>query len=127
MSRHAIHLGNAWESPADAGDAWLRRFGLPTGIEPDDRMHLVCERSAAVSAGRPTLALLLNGTPLPPIESGAQRYEYDITPLLRERNELVVRAEPAGDARPDSLSRGQHGRVAIPEDWGRIKVEIVSR
>lgn len=123
MSHHAIHLGNAWGPPANPAGAWERKFGRPSGVEPGDRVLLVCERSDAAAAQRPLLRLTLNSIPLPPIGDAAARWEHDITPLLHERNELVVRPEWA-DTSP---AVDRHGRASLPETWGRLCVVIVPR
>ena len=43
-------------------------------------------------------------------------FEHEITPLLRERNELVLQAEPA--AAPPAVDR--HGRASLPQPVGRV-------
>jgi hypothetical protein len=123
VNHHAIHLGAAWEPPAANAGAWARRFGQPSGVEPGDRVLLVCERPHEAASARPRLALSLNGIALLPIDPAASRWEHEITPLLRERNELAVQAEPA--AAPPAVDR--HGRASLPEAWGRLCVVIVSR
>lgn len=123
MNQHAIHLGNAWEPPAEHAGAWTRRFGRPSGVEPDDRVLLVCERPSEAAAARPRLAVSLNGMSLVPIDPGSARWEHEITPLLRERNELVLQAAQA-DA-PPAVDR--HGRASLPEAWGRLSIVIVPR
>jgi hypothetical protein len=72
---------------------------------------------------RQRLALSLNGVSLVPIDPASARWEHEITPLLRERNELVLQAEPA--AAPPAVDR--HGRASLPEAWGRLCVVIVPR
>jgi acyl-CoA synthetase (AMP-forming)/AMP-acid ligase II len=123
MNHHAIHLGNAWEPPAENAGAWARRFGQPSGVEPGDRVLLVCERPTEAAMARPRLALSLNGISLVPIDPASARWEHEITPLLRERNELVVQAEPA--AAPPAVDR--HGRASLPEAWGRLCIVIKPR
>ncbi|MFN5757562.1 MAG: hypothetical protein ACK48M_12350 [Planctomycetia bacterium] len=124
MDRHGIHLGNAWEPPADAAGDWTRRFGRPSGVEAGDRVLLVCERPGEEAAvARPRLTLTLNGTSLATVGPVSARWEHDITPLLRERNDLVVKPEPA--AAPPAVDR--HGRASLPEAWGRLSVVIVPR
>jgi hypothetical protein len=123
MNHHAIHLGNAWEPPAETAGAWARRFGQPSGVEPGDRVLLLCERSGEATAARPALTLAVNRIALPPIDPAAVRWEHDITPLLRERNELVLQSEPAEG--PPAVDR--HGRAPLPEAWGRLCVVIVPR
>ncbi|MBM4011864.1 MAG: hypothetical protein FJ286_10870 [Planctomycetes bacterium] len=110
MPRHAIHLGTAWEPPAAAGRPWIRRFGRPSGVEPGDRVLLVWDPPGTV---RPEV-LQLNGQAL------VADPEIDITPLLRDRNELVLGGSglPVGSA-PARL-------VALPVACGRPTLVIVS-
>lgn len=119
MPRHAIHLGTAWEPPADDVPAWVRRFGRPAGIEPGDRVLLVCEHSEPASSW--TLATL-NGHRLEWREVSPGMLECEVTGLLGARNHLVVpggRVAGGDDARP-----GRRG--ALPEAWGRLSLVIVS-
>jgi len=134
--RHAIRLGDAWEQPERAGDhvRLLRRFGRPSGIGPDDRLLLVIA-SATVAAD-----VRLNGAPLPPITAGAHRWEQDVTPLLRERNELVILIPaglPAGDppageaascaaAPPEGVVSRTPARGRPPGAIGRVAIEIIA-
>ena len=112
-----------FRSPRTSAGAWERRFGRPSGVEPGDRVLLVCTRSDEPAAARPRLLPALNGSPLPPIDPAAARWEHEITPLLRDRNELVVQPEPA----VASPAVDRHGRAALPEAWGRLSVVIVPR
>jgi hypothetical protein len=119
---HAIHLGAAWQPPDAAGTEgrhWLRRFGLPAGLGPADRVWLAIERPAACR-------LAVNGSPLPPCAAGIA-YRVDVTPLLRERNELVLEAASASAAPVDAgCSVDRHGRVPLPAAFGRMLLEIVT-
>ena len=132
MEKHAIHLGNAWEPPADAGTAnppdgaakgvWIRRFGRPAGLEPVDRVLLVCKQPAA-GAFRAELAF--NGMSLPAIGPAMSRWQHDITHLLRDRNELFL--VPLGAAALQSLpGRTAQRRMALPSEWCRVLMKIVS-
>lgn len=118
-SRHAIHLGAAWEAPgpyAVGGTIWRRRFGRPTGVEPADRLLLVVADRGVESRIR------LNGVWLPPLPAGAGRWEEDVTPLLRDRNELeLVMAAPS----PAGSTAGPH-RWQLPAEVGRLTLEIMS-
>ena len=112
---HAINLSTAWEppGPAVARAAWVRRFGMPAGIEPGDRVWLVVEPAAACE-------VRLGGEPLPAVVAGERR-RHDITRLLRPRNELMlVTVEPAD--RP--LVTAVHGRCDLPATIGRVWLEI---
>jgi hypothetical protein len=130
---HAIRLGSAWDPPgvASAGAAlpavgervrWARRFGRPGGLGPDDRVLLVVTESATGAE------IAVNGVCLPPLllpphVAVAARWSHDITPLLRDRNDIVV-AVPAtvgGDLVCDT-----HGRSPLPQAIGMIALEIVT-
>jgi len=84
----------------------LRRFGLPTGIEPSDRLEIVIEGAGVL------LDVTLNGQPLGKVStSGPGR--FDVTRLLAPRNELALALLPplspsssVGDVRLE-ISAGQ--------------------
>ena len=123
LPHHSIHLGSAWEPPQTepAGDPalgriWLRRFGRPSGIGAGDTVWLVLENPASAS-------VRLNGATLPPPRAGQVRWSHEITPLLRDRNELEIVADAAMIA-PGTTDA--HGRQPLPESFGRISLEIVS-
>ncbi len=112
---HGIHLGNAWEAePGDArhAPAWIRRFGLPTGIGPADAVWLVIDAPADGT-------LTLNGAALPAVTAGTT-YRALVTTLLHERNLLVLvprQAVAAAAAAP--------GRGPLPAALGQVRLEIV--
>ena len=119
MTRHAIHLGTAWETPSPDMPGWVRRFGRPAGVEPGERVLLVCEHSEPVS---PWTLATLNGHRLDWREVSPGMLECEVTGLLAARNHLVVpgdRAAGAGDTRPAR-------RAALPEAGGRLSLVIVS-
>lgn len=68
---------------------------------------------------------VFNGVRLPPLSVGAERWERDITPLLRIRNELLLSVPAAaGDAMAcDSRVRV---RGLSPPVIGRVTLEIVA-
>jgi len=118
---HRINLSTAWRPPADAGGAWVRRFGWPAGLAAGDRVWLV-----AVGVG--TAALECNGVGLPAGRADAVEWRHDITPLLARRNELVLvpaaATWPAGDGRPTGpLAAGDHR--PLDPGLGRFHLEIV--
>ena len=119
MPRHAIHLGTAWEPPTVALPAWVRWFGRPAGVEPGDRLLLVCEAAILADAWP---AATLNDLPLVWRESGPGSFESDVTTLLRPRNTLVVPGAFSNVADGDPAER----RAALPEAWGRLSLVIVS-
>ena len=119
MPRHAIHLGTAWEPPTAEARVWLRRFGRPAGVEPGDRLLLVCERAVAADAWR---AATLNEHPLAWREVGPGSYDCDVTALIADRNVLSVpTAQGDPTTTPDATAR-----VALPAAWGRLSLVIVS-
>jgi hypothetical protein len=71
---------------------YTRRFGLPTNLEPNERVSLVIGR-VDFSA-----AILLNGQSLgkQTRDDGEQR--YDVTSRLKPRNELQIEMEMPADA-----------------------------
>ena len=118
---HSIHLGTAWEPPtAVAGDGcvlWTRRFGRPAGLEPGDRVLLVVAASAVAAE------VVVNAARLPSLSAHAGRWTQDITPLLRDRNELLLTM--AASAGGDSAHEPQ-GRTTLPSIFGRVTLEIVA-
>jgi hypothetical protein len=113
-------LGAAWEPPAlveaDGRVFWTRRFGRPGGLEPGDVVLLVVTQPVAAAE------MVLNAVCLPPLSAGVGRWEQDITPLLRGRNELVVRVAASADG--DTML-GQRGRQ-LPSVIGTVALEIVA-
>ena len=118
---HSIHLGTAWEPPplveADGRVLWTRRFGRPGGLEPGDVVLLVVTEPAVAAE------VALNAVCLPPLSAGVGRWEQDITPLLRGRNELLVRVAASADG--DTML-GQRGRGQLPSVIGAVALEIVA-
>lgn len=116
MNPHTIRLGNAWEASAE-GAVWTRRFGRPAGLGPGDRvlLRVVSRGPAAVS---------LNAAELPRLEATSGPWRHEITPLLRDRNTLVL--TPAVVAAPSpSADAAAHGRSPLPEEIADVSLEIV--
>lgn len=112
---HSIHLGNAWEfEPGYAGhaSAWVRRFGRPTGLGRMDAVWLVIDAPAEA-------AVTLNGAALPVTAAGAA-YRVNVTPLLSERNLLVLAPRLAVATAAPPPARGP-----LPAALGRVQLEIV--
>ena len=120
MPSHVIHLGDAWEPPAAAGDRIRleRRFGRPSGLAAGDRVILLVA-DAAVTAD-----VVVNGSPLPAVVGGEDRWAHDITPLLRDRNHLIL--EVAAGSVVDADERGKRGRGRPPAAVGTVTIEIVT-
>ena len=117
MPRHAISLGAAWAPPTAAGTPWVRRFGRPSGIEPSDRLVLVCEGAAAVWH-----VATLNDRPLAWHDAGPGVLECDVTAMLTERNLLAVTVAP-----PETpADRAPAARATLPSAWGRLSLVVVS-
>lgn len=119
-SRHVIRLGDAWEPAVAAGDriCFVRRFGRPSGLEARDQVLLV------VAAPTVSASVVVNDAPLPDIVGGSVRWEHDITPLLRDRNELAVVIGASTVAAAGT--RGTPGRVRQPAAIGAVAIEIVA-
>jgi hypothetical protein len=114
---HSIHLGNAWEfEPGDAGHAaeWVRRFGRPAGLGDTDAVWLVIDVPADA-------AVTLNGAALP-ATAAAAAYRVNVTPILRERNLLVLVPRIAVATAAPHPARGP-----LPAALGRVSLEIVPR
>ncbi|MGI8981891.1 MAG: hypothetical protein ACR2FY_21885 [Pirellulaceae bacterium] len=77
-------LALAAATPLPTSARLVRRFGLPTGIAPADRLQLVIETCAS------TIQVELNGQSLGSIAASQQSSSFDVTALLAARNELVV-------------------------------------
>ncbi len=125
---HSINLGTAWEPPAptaaDGRMLWSRRFGRPGGLEPGDRVLLVFMQPAVAAE------VVVNAVSLPPLAVNASRWAQDITPLLRDRNELLVTASASismnGGMADGGTVHGQQTRGLLPSVFGRVALEIVS-
>ena len=113
VERHAINLTAAWEV-AGGGAEWRRTFGRPSGVEPGDSVRLVFD-------GPGDAAVVVNGTPLPPLRGGRPRWSHDVTSLLDYRNVLTLTATT-----PPAGSGAAEGRTSLPESLGRPALEIVS-
>ena len=68
-----------------------RRFGYPGRIDAQERVWLTFEGVDAVAD------VSLNGQFLGRREGAAEPFEFEVTPLLQQRNELTVEVDSAGD------------------------------
>ncbi len=124
MGRHAIHLGAAWETVQAEGTQrtpWRRWFHRPTGLTAGDRLLLIWERVAGLPAAA---RLTLNGTDLPPAapvvaHPPAGDWEFDVTDLVDDRNELLLRIDA-------DVAVVATTRMTLPDRWGRLSLVIVS-
>jgi hypothetical protein len=119
MPSHAIHLGTAWEPPSKGKASWIRRFGRPSGVGPDDRLVLRCEGSAFSAAWR---GATLNDRPVDWHAVGGGVLEVDVTAWIADRNMLML---PAGDEASGSDDPSA-ARVSLPAAWGRLVLVVVS-
>lgn len=115
---HVINLSTAWEPPDPVAgrDAWVRRFGMPAGLEPGDRIWLVIE---ATSGCQPTLT----GAGLPRVLPG-RPWRQDVTRRLGPRNELVL--VPVDSGVTAAVRLPAHGRLPLPAAIGSVRLEIES-
>lgn len=119
MPSHAIHLGTAWEPPSEANGSWIRRFGRPSGVGPDDRLLLRCEGPASLVAWH---GAILNDLPVDWRSVADGVLEVDVTGRIADRNVLMV---PAGVAGASGDGR-MPARVSLPAAWGRLVLMVVS-
>ncbi|MCE9528729.1 MAG: hypothetical protein K8R36_22005 [Planctomycetales bacterium] len=79
-----LHALCSAAAPLPSPARLVRRFGKPTGLSSQDRLHLVIDSSSA------DFQLELNGEQLGniPISQGSRSFE--VTALLNPRNELVI-------------------------------------
>ena len=74
--------------------------------------------------------VVVNAVSLPPLPVNAGRWSQDITPLLRDRNELLVTAAASismdGGMADGDTAHGQRTRGLLPSVFGRVVLEIVS-
>ena len=123
MSRHAIHLGTAWEPPTAATRAWVRRFGRPSGVEKADRLVLVCEAAESPGVWRNAT---LNDHALAWRDAGPGAMECDVTGVIADRNLLVVAEVAPEVARGVASGPTSETRMPLPPAWGRLSLVVVS-
>jgi hypothetical protein len=113
---HAINLSTAWEPPDPAlgRGAWTRRFGMPAGTGPGDRVWLVIEAAT-------NCELAIGGEPLPAVVAG-RPWRHDVTGRLGPRNELVL--VPGATIAGEPAEPSAHGRRPLPAAVGSVRLEI---
>src|SRR5262249_26352166 len=91
---------------------YRRTFQRPTGLEPHERVWLVCEGVDARGE------VQVNGQSLGSVRGYALHSQWDITALLDVRNEILLDVELAADVlRP--------GREALPGGpIGEVRLEV---
>ena len=105
MYPHRIRLRGPWECQrtADSGRRFRRRFGYPGRLDAWERVWLTFSGVGGRASVR------LNDHLLGCREDTPEGFEFEVTSLLRPRNELVVDIEETAD--PESL-------------WGEVAMEI---
>jgi hypothetical protein len=95
MALHTIRLREPWDRQADAQGciSLLRRFRAPTGLGEGHCVHLAAHGLTSPAT------VFLNGELLGSLDEGASQ-RWEITSLLRERNEvrLALQTAPESDA-----------------------------
>ncbi len=99
---------------------YTRRFGLPTNLEPHERVWLVCEGVDYFGE------LAVNDQFLGRVEGYERPAEFEVGPLLAERNTLALIVElPQYEISAAAPSRP--GRAELPGGAiGEIRLEIRS-
>jgi hypothetical protein len=68
----------------------------------------------------------VNAAALPRIGSGGGPWRQEITPLLRDRNTLVLApGTPVVPAALESATGNGHGRMPLPDEIGDVSLEII--
>jgi hypothetical protein len=103
MYPHRIRLRGPWECQpaADSGRRYRRRFGYPGRIDAHERVWL----TFAGVGGRAVVRL--NDCLLGCREDAPASFEFEVTALLRPRNELVVDVQETAEG-----------------SWGEVALEI---
>jgi hypothetical protein len=101
MYPHRIRLRRPWQRESHETVVRCRRsFGYPGRIDPFERVWLTVHPAA------PRAQVVLNATPLGQTEGPA---EFEVTALLRTRNELMLDVE---------------GAAEYDEPWGDVALEV---
>ena len=97
---------------------YCRSFGKPTGLNTGDRIELVCQCVDAFGTAE------LNELELGNIPPGLAATRFDITQLLRPRNQLIIDVE-LPMAGSDQMQFHRPGREGLPGGIvGEIRLEI---
>jgi len=101
---YRIRLRKPWQvEPPPHGLRWRRIFHPPTGLGVGERVCIVVEGIRA------TGSVTLNGQPLGRLAGPGSPSRFEVTSLLRERNELVLAIDltPPGDETGPSCPPGE--------------------
>jgi hypothetical protein len=113
---HRIRLRGPWQSePLPQGVRRSRRFGYPGRIDSDERVWLTFHGVG----GR--VEVSLNGQLLGTHE-GLVAFEYEVTSLLRARNEVVMVGGEGGDVALEVRRTAFLSGVRAVAEAGRIRV-----
>jgi hypothetical protein len=90
---HSFRLRDPWQCECREAGAlcWSRVFHLPTGLEHDDALWLVCSLlppGAVVTVNGQRMTPCADG--VPPVPSPAARNEFDLTALLSDTNRIEI-------------------------------------
>src|SRR5262249_54240836 len=126
MYPHRIRLRGPWDrEPLPSGDGrfrFRRRFGFPGRLDDYERVWL----TVAGIAG--DVSVWLNGQLLGRQENATDGFEFEVTALLRPRNEVVIEAggESSGDVameiRRTAFLRGVRIEAERSEDVTRLHI-----
>lgn len=94
MAAHTIRLREPWNRSLGASEAprLSRKFGAPTGLGSLSRVYLAVGDMEALSG------VFLNGSPLEALTEAKGVKRWDITDLLRPRNEVCLFMHQASSA-----------------------------
>lgn len=107
MKSHRIRLRKPWKSERRAeGHCFCRRFGRPTGLNPQTRVWMVLEAFQAAGS------VALNGQQLGRLSGGADLCRFDVTERLETRNELVITLETTPSP-GETAATSPHGEVFL--------------
>ncbi len=122
-----VHLPSDWGSTLGTDFRgrvrYLRRFGIPTNLEPHEQVWLVIEGVDYFGT------VSLNGQPIGEVVGYQSAREFDIRRLLADRNLLTLEIElPHIDASAaDGAQTDRPGRVDLPGGpIGEVRLEIRS-
>jgi beta-mannosidase len=90
---------------------WRRSFHAPRTLEPHERLWLVVDAADYFAQAR------LDGAPLGRHEGCFEPFEFEITPLVRRRNELALELDCPREADPARKRMLRGTRETLALDW----------